>query len=739
MVHAGAGAVSQPGSSAASDVEATNHPLGWQSDTPPVQCSAAATAISDRNGFMRKENQRPPRLRCGMILTTIGLVAMPLGTAHAQSGALSETDLLGEIPLQTVVSRFPQTAARAPASVTVITAAMLRAAGAMNWVDVFRLVPGFQAYATNANRFGVDYHGQGRELPNHLEVMVDGRSVYDPIQSTVVWGALGVDLDDIDRIEIVRGPSAAAHGSNAFAGAVNIITRSAVQDRGTRVRATTGERNTQQMAVRHNDQIGAFNYRVSLGFDHNRGFRNFNAIGPDDGAETWNLGLRSTYTPTLVDTLHFDGGFSRQDTVFGDADRLGEYLPLRYYNQYQRLAWEHQLSDASDLELTLYHNYLRTYGVSDQGPISALLGVDPASVPLLLGIPDQHSVQGFHTIESERYDLEALQRIRLSDALTGVWGVGTRWDGVDSRFFFDDDATHDEQRFRLFAHSEWLPLADVAISTGAMLEKTPIGTLVSPRLSFSYEPRPNHTLRLSAAGGERAPSVTEADERQLLRLGNAIADDQRRVVANLDAERINSLELAYLARFPEQGIDFDIKLFREQVRDGLDDYRESIVPLPPFFDGERLVRDNVARWNTTGAEAQAIYHLSPRTWFRLHYANQDLDSRRVARFAPVLQIRHFDGGTPRHSGGLLMNHRWSDALDFGIFVYSQSAVDWRNGNPISGFTRVDAQATWHFKAGSSKGDLQLVAQNLGRDYSEFNQANRFDTAIYLRARLDFPD
>ncbi|MGE3295814.1 MAG: TonB-dependent receptor plug domain-containing protein [Porticoccaceae bacterium] len=688
---------------------------------------------------MRKENQRPPRLRCGMILTTIGLVAMPLGAARAQSETLSETDLLGEIPLQTVVSRFPQTAARAPASVTVITAAMLRAAGAMNWVDVFRLVPGFQAYAPNANRFGIDYHGQGRELPNHLEVMVDGRSVYDPVLSTVVWGALGVDLDDIDRIEIVRGPSAAAHGSNAFTGAVNIITRSAVQDRGTRVRATTGERNTQQVAVRHNDQIGDFNYRVSLGFDHNNGFRNFNAIGPDDGAETWNLGLRSTYTPSLADTLHFDGGFSRQDTVFGDADRLHEYLPLRYYNQYQRLAWEHQLSDASDFELTLYHNYLRTYGVSDQGPISALLGVDPASVPLLLGIPDQHWVQGFHTIASERYDLEALQRLRLSESLTGVWGAGMRWDGVDSRFFFDDDATHDEQRFRLFAHSEWLPLTDVAISTGAMLEKTPIGTLVSPRLSVSYAPRPNHTLRLSAAGGERAPSVTEAEERQLLRLGNAIADDQRRVVANLDAERIDSLELAYLARFPEQGIDFDIKLFREEVRDGLDDYRESIVPLPPFFDDERLVRDNVARWNTTGAEAQATYHVSPRTWFRLHYANQDLDSRRVARFDPVLQIRDFDGGTPRHSGGLLVNHRWSDALDFGVFVYSQSAVDWRNGNPISGFTRIDAQATWHFKAGSSTGDLQLVAQNLGQDYSEFNRANRFDTAVYLRARLDFPD
>ena len=688
---------------------------------------------------MLKNNKRTPRLCCGMIFTTIGLVAMPVGAARAQSGALNETDLLGEIPLQTVVSRFPQTAARAPASVTVITADMLRAAGAMNWVDVFRLVPGFQAYAPNANRFGIDYHGQGRELPNHLEVMVDGRSVYDPILSTVVWGALGIDLDDIDRIEIVRGPSAAAHGSNAFTGAINIITRSAVQDQGTRVRATAGDRGTQQVAVRHSDQTGSFNYRVSLGFDHNNGFPNFNAAGPDDGAETWRLGLRSTYTPNLADTFSFDGGFSRQDTAFGDADRLDDYLPVRYYGQQQRFAWEHQLSDASDVELTFHRYYLRTYGVLDQGPISALLGVDPASVPLLLGIPDQHVVEGFHTIVSERYDLEALHRLRLSDSLTGAWGMGARWDGVDSQLFFSDDTTHDEQRLRLFAHGEWLPTTNLAISTGAMLEKTQIGTLVSPRISFNYLLHPDHTLRLSNARGQRAPSVAETDERQIFRLGNVIMDDQRRTVAHLGTERINNLELAYLARFPEQGIDFDIKLFREQVRDGLDDYRESITPLPPFFDDERFVRDNVARWNTAGVEAQAVYHLSSATWLRLHYANQDLNSRRIARYDPVLTFRDFDGGTPRHSGGLLVNHRWSDALDFGVFVYSQSAVDWRNGNPISGFTRVDAQATWHFKAGSSKGDLQLVAQNLGQDYSEFNQENRLDTAVYLRARLDLPD
>jgi iron complex outermembrane recepter protein len=663
---------------------------------------------------------------------------VPLGAgAGERQVTLAEADLLGPIPQLSIVSHFPQTAARAPASTTVITADMLRAAGAMNWVDVFRLVPGFQAYAVNANRFGISYHGQGRELPNHLEVMVDGRSVYDPIQSTVVWGALGIDLEDVERIEIVRGPSAAAHGSNAFAGAVNIITRAPVQDDGTRARVTGGDRATRQVWVRHSDQTGNFDYRLSLGFDHNRGFPNVNAFGPDDGAETWNAHLRTTFTPTLADTLSFDAGFSRHDTEFGDADRVQEYVPIRYYNQFQRFAWERQLAGGRELQTTFYRNHLRANGVRDFGLVSELTGLDAAAIPLLFGIPDQHYTTGFHTIESERLDLEAVYRGQ-SPQVRWAWGAGARQETIDSVALIGDRGSHDEQLFRLFAHGEWQPFDRWSISAGAMAEKTPVGILVSPRVSAARELWPDQTLRLTAARGRRSPSISEARERQLSLLDGLVVDDVRRT-ADLDDERIDSLDLAYLARFPELGIDFDIKLFREEISDGIDDYREPIAPLPPFFDDERLVRDNFSSWDTTGIELQLFYRLTERDWVRLHYACQDLDSRYVNQFEPTLELKDFDGGTPRHSGGLLFNHRWTENLDSGFFVYRQSGVDWRNGNPIGAFTRVDAQTTWRFRVGSSRGQLQLVAQNLGGDYHEFNRENRFETAVYLHARVDLPN
>lgn len=71
-----------------------------------------------------------------------------------------------------------QSMSRVPASVSIIDREMIDASGAITWVDVFRLAPGFQAYYINGNRYGIGYHGFGDQFPNHMEVMVDGRSIY---------------------------------------------------------------------------------------------------------------------------------------------------------------------------------------------------------------------------------------------------------------------------------------------------------------------------------------------------------------------------------------------------------------------------------------------------------------------------------------------------------------------------------------------------------------------------------
>ncbi|MEH6544269.1 MAG: TonB-dependent receptor [Porticoccaceae bacterium] len=669
-------------------------------------------------------------------LGLVGCLLVSSGASANLEPMLTEADLLGNIATISIASRLEQTPAQAPASVTIIDREMIRASGALNWVDVFRLVPGFQAYAPNANRYGISYHGQGRELPNHLEVMVDGRSVYDPIQSTVIWGALGIDFDDIDHIEVVRGSSAAAHGSNAFVGAVNIITRKPIQDQGTRLKAIVGEDGTRETTLRHSAQIGAADYRLSLGHRRDDGFPDFDAFGPDDGEEAWHINLRSTYTPTLSDTVDIDVGFSRQDTEFGDADRTEEYIPLRHYSQYQRLAWERLLSDKSNIRVQFYRNYLRVNGTRNFGLLSEILAVPPAAVPIFFGIPDQAVITGFHTMESERNDLEASYLYQFSGQLKTVWGLGARQESIDSVIFTGTKQGIDEQTWRFFSHGEWSPTKPLTVNVGAMVERSRVGTLLSPRVSLNYQLLPNHTLRLSAAQGYRAPSISETNERQIFRVGGLAADDIRRV-DSLDEERLDSVELGYVGHFPQLGLDININLFREEIRDGLDDYREVITPTV-FQDEERLVRDNVADWNTTGAELQLTYRPGSRTFIRLHYAYADIDSTRIDSFNPWV-TKDFDEGTPQHSGGLLVNHQLTQNFDLGFFAQYQTDVDWRNGNFTEQFTRFDAQATYRFQVGTSEATLQLVGQNLFDDYSEFNEENLFETKVFLRAQIELPD
>ena len=113
-------------------------------------------------------------------------------SVFASPGHISEFDLLSEIPTVNIASRMDQPVNLAPVSVTVINRELIDTSGAQNWGDLFRLVTGFQSYAVNDNRPGIAYHGFGDEFPNRMEVMIDGRSVYEPVFSTVLWGMLGI-------------------------------------------------------------------------------------------------------------------------------------------------------------------------------------------------------------------------------------------------------------------------------------------------------------------------------------------------------------------------------------------------------------------------------------------------------------------------------------------------------------------------------------------------------------------
>ena len=153
------------------------------------------------------------------VTTATVLIAPTLG--FAEDFAFGDQ----EMPVVLSATRLKQAVADAPASITIIDRQMISQSGAREIPDLLRLVPGMMVGYEKGWEAFVSYHGTSADMARRMQVLIDGRSVFQPSLAFVDWIGLPLELDDIDRIEVVRGPNAAAYGANSFLAVVNIITR----------------------------------------------------------------------------------------------------------------------------------------------------------------------------------------------------------------------------------------------------------------------------------------------------------------------------------------------------------------------------------------------------------------------------------------------------------------------------------------------------------------------------------
>ena len=171
---------------------------------------------------------------------------------------------LADLPLEALMrievvsaSRKPQHLADVPASMHVITAEDIRSSGARNLPEALRLVPGMDVAQLSSSRWAVSTRGFTGRYANKLLVLIDGRSIYSPMFSGVLWEAERVPLDSIDRIEVLHGPAGSIWGSNAVNGVINIITRAASETQGNAVDVSIGDGGRQAAYARHGGASGA--------------------------------------------------------------------------------------------------------------------------------------------------------------------------------------------------------------------------------------------------------------------------------------------------------------------------------------------------------------------------------------------------------------------------------------------------------------------------------------------------
>lgn len=173
----------------------------------------------------------------------------------------------------TTVSRKPEKKSDAPAAVYVITQEDIRRSGATTLPDVLRMVPGVYVARLDASKWSVTIRGASGRYANKLQVLIDGRSVYTPLFSGVEWGIRDVLLEDVERIEVIRGPGGTLWGANAVNGVINIVTKNAAKTQGglADLRGGTEESNLSlQYGGRLNDELA---YRMFGDFVHTNASR----------------------------------------------------------------------------------------------------------------------------------------------------------------------------------------------------------------------------------------------------------------------------------------------------------------------------------------------------------------------------------------------------------------------------------------------------------------------------------
>lgn len=244
------------------------------------------------------------------IAFALALLAWKVDVAFAQSGPadLRQATLEELMSIEvTSASRREQRVEDVPAAAYVIGREEIRRSGMTSIPELLRLVPGVQVARINANKWAVSVRGFNSLYSNKLLVMVDGRSVYNPAFSTVLWDTEDLLVEDIERIEVIRGPGGAMWGANAVNGVINIITRPSVDTRGGLARVSAGTFEPGSLALRYGGTLGgATNYRVFAQGSVQGDSLNAPGVDANDDSRTFTTGARADWSRGR-DALMFQG------------------------------------------------------------------------------------------------------------------------------------------------------------------------------------------------------------------------------------------------------------------------------------------------------------------------------------------------------------------------------------------------------------------------------------------------
>ncbi|NMG33672.1 TonB-dependent receptor [Azoarcus sp. TTM-91] len=662
----------------------------------------------------------------------MGALLAAIGTGVSSSGwGQTDSDLFfDDLPIVLTASRMAQSPLDAPAPVTVIDREAIDASGFTEIHDILRLAPGFLVADWPDGSPTIANHGVGDAYGRRIKVLVDGRTINNPLWGNVNWQDIPLRVDDIERIEVVRGPNGAAYGANAFQGVVNIITRATASESGAAFIARFGEPNIRDVGVRLNSQGGTpLDWRITAS---RRTADNFRSHDDQSSESIVRKVLNSQFSAHLSpqDSIRLQFGATAGVDRRGYPAASANNYPIRtekLEENYLHLAWVRSFDAESEFSLQYYHQ-----GRSVRGDWLAGEGNDPR-------------VPANGDIDTTRDDLELQLTKRFNPHWHVLVGAGVRRDTAESERYFSTGRTIVARQWQTFGSVTWQPLQALSINAGGTFERHDYsGSLFSPRLALNFALTETSALRLSTGTAYRAPSFMESDSFETLQNNGEILRVFYRAGLKVEPEKVRYSEIGYLARFPALGLNVDTRYFHERYSRYLDDQTCSysslrrLCPVPP--------PENFA----TPPRSDRNFMFLNSGAFIMHGLELGIDWKvpgigRALLSQAFVKIRE-DGYVPDASlvdsapsslTSLLLIKELPQRWRFSLGYYHNSEMSWLNdGGKVPARDRFDIKLAKGFGATGSENEFSITAQSLGGAYPEFHEENfRHEPRIFASLRL----
>ena len=615
----------------------------------------------------------------------------------------------------TSVSRTEESLREAAAAVAVVTPERIRRSGATTLPDALRLVPGLHVGEQTSSTWAVSSRGFSSINSEKLLVLSDTRSIYTPLFSGVNWSVQDYLFEDIERVEVIRGPGAALWGSNAVNGVINITTRSARDTHGTFVEAGAGTFDRAWLEARYGDETsGGVNYRV-YGKYLDRDATSAPTLTTEDSWNLGHVGFRTDFDRGAQDSFTVQG-----DAYDGDVSQLapgteiiGRPGPTPPYlmklsggNVLAR--WRRNSGDGSDMQLRAYYDYTRWD--------------DPSFLDTL------------HT-----FDIDLQRRFNLGSRHEILWGAAYRHTANTNKgrnvFALAPEKSTD-QLFSGFVQDQIAFGEKMRLTLGTKLEHNDFsGFEFQPSARMAWLARDNQTLWFAISRAVRVPTRLERDI--FIDITDPAADPVGRLLGSDDfgSERLIAYEMGDRWQ-PLETLSFDLALFYNDY-----DRLASLEFGTPFLDTDGrtiipVINENLTTGQTYGAEL--LVEWQPVEEWRLTASYSHVDMSLTAHGEDLNRGEWIEDTTPRDIAGLRSLLTLGTRIEIDAQLRYLSRIERQpsvvTGEGLDGYTELDVHLGWR---ANEHWDLALVGQNLLHDeHAEFGPVERrgaLERSAYLKA------